>query len=141
MAVTGLHVLVTVWQDLATDKLKLLVFTKSPFAFDSEVDLGDCTATQLNDRELLAFPAATPDYSPTEPDETAPWYVGGRMDDPAAFGAVVHVIQFDGTDWTEVSLLDNAGAAEDWGTDYCGALVVGPDDPDGREYWAVRLTP
>lgn len=142
MAITGLHVLVTVWQDLATDKLKLLVFTKSPFAFDSEVDLGDCTLTQLNDRDLLAFPAATPDYSATSPDATAPWYVAGRMDDPAAaFGDIAHVIQFDGATWTEVSLLDADGVAEDWGTDYCGALVVGPDDPAGREYWAARLSP
>jgi hypothetical protein len=142
MAITCTHVLVTCWQDLATDKLKLLVFTKSPFAFSEEVDLGDCTLTQLNDRELLAFPAASPDYSETSPDSTAPWYVAGRMDDPvAAFGDFAHVIQFDGVDWTEVALLDNAGAAESWGTDYCGALVVGPDDPEGREYWAVRLAP
>jgi hypothetical protein len=142
MAVTCQHILVTCWQDLATDKLKLLVFTKSPFAFSEEVDLGDCTLTQLDDRELLAFPAASPDYSDDSPDATAPWYVAGRMDDPAAaFGDIAHIIQFDGVDWTEVELLDNAGAAEAWGSDYCGALVVGPNDPAGREYWAVRLQP
>lgn len=140
MAVTCTHVLVTVWQDLATDGLRLLSFTKSPFAFDSEVDLGDCTATQLNDRELLAFPATTPDYSATSPDAVAPWYVAGRMDDPAGLSGIKHVIQYDGA-WSVSSLLDVDGVSETWGTDYCGALVVGPDDPAGREHWAARLNP
>lgn len=140
MAVTCTHVLVTCWQDLATDKLKLLTFTKSPFAFNSEVDLGDCTATQLNDRELLAFPAGTPDYSATSPDAVAPWYVAGRMSSPAGLSGVKHVIEYDGA-WSVSTLLDVDGVAETWDTDYCGALVVGPDDPAGREYWAARLNP
>lgn len=140
MAVTCSHVLVTVWQDLATDKLKLLVFTKSPFAFSSEVDLGNTSAAELTAKTYLAFPVATPDYSAASPDTIAPWYVAGRLNSPAGLSGVKHVITYDGA-WAEVDLLDNVGVAEAWGTDYCGSLVVGPDDPEGREYWAARQAP
>lgn len=137
MAVTCSHILVTVWQDLATDKLKLLIFDKDPWAFNSEVDLGSTTLAELNARTYYAIPAGTPDYSATTPDATAPWYVAGRLNSPAGLSGVKHAIKYDGA-WAEVDLLDTDGASETWNTDYGMAIQAGPDETEGRQLWATR---
>jgi hypothetical protein len=139
MAVTCSHILVTVWQDLATDKLKLLVFDKSPFAFDQEFDLGSTSLTELDNREKWAFPVATPDYSASSPDATAPFIVAGIMVDPAFMAAgTYYCLEYSGA-WTEIKIYDENGEDEEMYTDWLGSLVAGPAANGGqREYWAFR---
>lgn len=139
MAVTCFHVLVTVWQDLATDKLKLLVFDKSAFAFNTEYDLGSTSEAELDAREKWAFPVATPDYSASSPDATAPFIVAGIMVDPVGVDAgTYYALEYSGA-WAEIEVLDPEGETEEMFTDFLGSLIAGPaDTANGREYWSFR---
>jgi hypothetical protein len=140
LAVTCAHILVTSWHDLATDKLKMLVFDKSPFAYSTEYDLGNGSLAQLDDREHWAFPVATPDYSDGSPDATAPFIAAGIMVNPAVMAAgTYYALHYDGSSWSEIEVKDDTGVTEDMLTDWIGSMVAGPADTvNGRAYWAFR---
>ncbi len=128
-------VLVTVWQDAATDKIKLLIFDKSPFVFNQEIDLGNTSLAELDSFEYLAWPEAPSDYSAGSPDDIAPWLIFGRMNAPAGLAGIVYVAKNNGS-WAALDIKDAQGQDFDIDMGHISAFKVGPNDPAGREYWA-----
>jgi hypothetical protein len=135
IAICPLHILVTVWHD---DTLKLLVFDKGIFTYNSEHDLGDASEAQLDSMERVAIPLEMQQYSDTAPDANSPFVVIGRMNDPVGLSGIVNAVQYDGS-WSEVIVYDENGIEEDLGTDWLAAGLVGVSD-DSREFWALRET-
>lgn len=128
-------ILVTVWQDAATDKIKLLVFDKSPFTFNQEIDLGNTSLAELNSFEYWAWPQTTSDYSAGSPDDVAPWFIFGRMNAPAGLAGIVYAAKNNGS-WATLDIKDDVGVDFDIDMGHISAFVAGPNDPTGREYWS-----
>lgn len=136
------HIVVTCWQDLATDKLKALVFTKSPFAFDSEFDIVDASLANIDAFTKWAIPVLTTDYSATPFDDTAPLHLFGRIPNPnlAGLGAGdFYALKYNGS-WSNLDIFDIDGEDLDIGDNHIRLAWVGENDPAGREYFAVIQT-
>lgn len=142
MAVTSEHVITTSWHDLATDKLKLHSFTKSPFAFDAEFDLGTTSEAELDAYTKWAIPVSTSEVDALSPSSTAPFHVAGRMVNPVSLPAdTYYILKYTGS-WSEIAVFDEGDVAFDLGTSYVAALTISAADADGtRDYRAAVVEP
>jgi hypothetical protein len=130
MAVNGSYLLVTVWADEATDKLKVLVYDLPSVAYNTEYSLGNTTSAEFAARTYWAFPVTVVDDDDT-------WFMAGRMNAPQALASPEHVIT-----------TANAGSAwsseeNGWGTDICMAFYAGedPEESGDRIFMAIRGAP
>lgn len=136
------HIVITCWQDLATDKLKALVFTKSPFAFDSEFDIVDASLAEVDAYTKWAIPTLTMDYSASPFDDTAPLHLFGRIPNPNLAGLVAgdyYALKYNGA-WASLDIFDTNGEDLDIGDNHIRLAWVGENDPAGREYFAAIQT-
>jgi hypothetical protein len=124
-AINGASLLTSTWEDRAADKLMLHRRGAASLSFVAEYDLGTTTLAELDDRTYYAFPVCVLD------DDTL-WHVAGRMNAPVGLVGVYHIIQTGdaGTGW--------ANTESGWGTDHCGALVIGLNESSERQFYAVR---
>jgi len=130
LAVTGTHLCATYWSEYGGgSSLELVIFDLSsgePVFYANE-SLGNAIQAEVEAGTLRAFPV-------TAIDTDNLCYVAGRMDAPGSLTGVVHIAvhSVSSGDWT----LFESG----WGTDVCGALVVGENvnGSGNRTYYAVR---
>lgn len=121
-AVNGTHVLVTLWEDDASDTLRLHQRDASDLTFTADFSMGASTLANLDDRDLFAFPVVVL-------DDDDRWYVAGRMVDPGGLTGTYHVITTANAG-SSFSSVDNLH-----GTQHVGALEVGVDVSGDREFY------
>lgn len=122
LAVNGTYILTTIWENDASDTLRLLVFNSS-MVYSTEFSLGAATLTEIDDRDYFAFPVAVLDNDDL-------WHVAGRMDAPAGLTGTQHIIKSAnaGGAWSSVE--------SDQGSGVISGLVVKLDNAGDRDYFA-----
>lgn len=119
LACNGSYVLVTAWEDDATDILRLLVFD-ADLAYSAKYSLGGAAeADVFTNKTLIAYPA-------TVLDDDDLWHIYGRMNAPQGLDNPEHIIKTTdaGSSWASVDKVH--------GTGHVSFLDVGLDDSGDR---------
>lgn len=125
LACNGSYVLVTAWEDDATDILRLLTFDASTLVYSAKYSLGSAAESDVfTDKTLAAYPL-------TVLDDDDLWFIYGRMNAPQSLANPEQIIKTTdaGSGWASVE--------NGWGDDVCLWLDIGLDESGDRQYKAL----
>lgn len=125
LACNGAYVLVTAWEDDATDILRLLAFDASTLAYSAKYSLGAAAESDVFTNKTLAA------YPLTVLDDDDLWFIYGRMNAPQSLANPEQIIKTTdaGSGWASVE--------NTWGDDVCLWLDVGLDSGGDRQFKAL----